>query len=53
MVGDAESLRDGWSVISYDCSLAIGQGVFPVLFFSGVMLALVMFNSRVSECGFA
>src|SRR2546423_2334499 len=35
--------------IAYYCVLAIGQGVFPVLFFSGVLLALVMFKNRVSD----
>src|SRR2546421_755246 len=35
--------------VAYYCYLAIGQGVFPVLFFSGVLLALVMFKNRVSD----
>ncbi len=35
--------------IAYYCFLAVGQGVFPVLFFSGVLLALVLFNNRVSD----
>src|SRR5262245_48410532 len=35
--------------VAYYCYLAIGQGVFPVLFFSGVLLALVMCRSRVSD----
>src|SRR5437764_2505727 len=35
--------------VAYYCFLAIGQGVFPVLFFSGVMLALVLFKNRVSD----
>lgn len=35
--------------VAYYGFLAIGQGVFPVLFFSGVMLALVVFNNRVSD----
>src|SRR4051812_29758138 len=35
--------------VAYYCFLAIGQGVFPVLFFSGVLLALVMFKNRVSD----
>ena len=35
--------------VAYYCFLAIGQGVFPVLFFSGVLLALVLFNNRVSD----
>jgi S-DNA-T family DNA segregation ATPase FtsK/SpoIIIE len=35
--------------IAYYCFLAIGQGVFPILFFTGVCLALVMFRNRVSD----
>src|SRR6476646_2132050 len=35
--------------IAYYCFLAVGQGVFPMLFFSGVLLALVLFNNRVSD----
>src|SRR5207247_2233330 len=35
--------------VAYYCFLAIGQGVFPVLFFSGVLLALMMCKSRVSD----
>src|SRR4051812_21577849 len=35
--------------VAYYCFLAIGQGVFPVLFFSGVLLALVLFKNRVSD----
>src|SRR5688572_20377476 len=35
--------------VAYYLFLAIGQGVFPVLFFSGVCLALVIFNNRVSD----
>src|SRR5437773_2765866 len=35
--------------VAYYCFLAIGQGVFPVLFFSGVLLALVLCRSRVSD----
>src|SRR5919107_4555625 len=37
------------SFVAYYLFLAIGQGVFPVLFFSGVCLALYLFNSRVSD----
>jgi hypothetical protein len=37
------------SFIAYYCFLAVGQGVFPVLFFTGVLLALVMFKNRVSD----
>ncbi len=35
--------------VAYYSFLAIGQGVFPILFFSGVCLALVMFRNRVSD----
>jgi S-DNA-T family DNA segregation ATPase FtsK/SpoIIIE len=37
------------SFVAYYCFLAIGQGVFPVLFFTGVLLALVLFKNRVSD----
>jgi DNA segregation ATPase FtsK/SpoIIIE, S-DNA-T family len=37
------------SFIAYYCFLAIGQGVFPVLFFTGVLLALALFKNRVSD----
>src|ERR1700722_13806697 len=35
--------------IAYYCFLAVGQGVFPVLFFSGVCLALLVYQSRLSD----
>src|SRR3954451_4698711 len=35
--------------IAYYAFLAIGQGVFPVLFFTGVSLALLMFKNRVGD----
>src|SRR5206468_12894863 len=35
--------------VAYYCFLAIGQGVFPVLFFTGVLLALVLMKNRVSD----
>src|SRR5215203_2192786 len=35
--------------VAYYSFLAIGQGVFPVLFFSGVCLALVIFKNRVGD----
>src|ERR1700752_3254826 len=35
--------------VAYYCFLAIGQGVFPILFFSGVCLTLVLFKSRVGD----
>src|SRR5438094_7777787 len=35
--------------VAYYCFLAIGQGVFPVLFFTGVLLALALFKNRVSD----
>src|SRR4051794_18913294 len=34
---------------AYYAFLAIGQGVFPILFFSGVCVALVLFNNRVGD----
>jgi S-DNA-T family DNA segregation ATPase FtsK/SpoIIIE len=34
---------------AYYAFLAVGQGVFPILFFSGVCVALVMFNNRVGD----
>src|SRR5688500_17928516 len=35
--------------VAYYMFLAIGQGVFPVLFFTGVCLALIIFNNRISD----
>ncbi len=35
--------------LAYYCYSAIGQGVFPILFFSGVCLALFLFRSRVGD----
>ena len=35
--------------VAYHLFFAIGQGVFPVLFFSGVCLALMLFHNRVSD----
>ncbi|MBC8107017.1 MAG: DNA translocase FtsK, partial [Anaerolineae bacterium] len=35
--------------VAYYSFVAIGQGVFPVLFFSGVCLALVIFKNRVGD----
>jgi DNA segregation ATPase FtsK/SpoIIIE, S-DNA-T family len=35
--------------VAYWCFFAIGQGAFPVLFFSGVLLAMVLFKNRVSD----
>ena len=35
--------------IAYYSFLAIGQGVFPVLFFSGVCLALAVFKNKVGD----
>src|ERR1043165_1815989 len=37
------------SLIAYYMFLVIGQGVFPVLFFSGICLALYLFRNRVSD----
>src|SRR3978361_256515 len=35
--------------VSYYCFLALGQGVFPILFFTGVCLALVLFKNQVGD----
>src|SRR3954469_3803740 len=35
--------------VAYWCFYAIGQGVFPILFFTGVCLSLAIFNNRVSD----
>ena len=35
--------------VAYYAFLALGQGVFPVLFFTGVCLALVIFRNRVAD----
>jgi S-DNA-T family DNA segregation ATPase FtsK/SpoIIIE len=35
--------------VAYWFFFAIGQGVFPILFFSGVCLALLMMQSRISD----
>jgi DNA segregation ATPase FtsK/SpoIIIE, S-DNA-T family len=35
--------------IAYWSFVTIGQGIFPVLFFSGVLLALAIFKNRVSD----
>jgi DNA segregation ATPase FtsK/SpoIIIE, S-DNA-T family len=35
--------------VAYYLFLAIGQGVFPMLFFTGVLLALAAFGNRVSD----
>ena len=34
---------------AYYAFLFVGQGVFPILFFTGVCLALVVFNNRVGD----
>ncbi len=34
---------------AYYAFLFLGQGVFPILFFTGVCVALVMFNNRVGD----
>src|SRR6266511_3637693 len=39
----------GGAWVAYYCFLGVGQGVFPILFFSGVCLALLVFKSRVSD----
>jgi S-DNA-T family DNA segregation ATPase FtsK/SpoIIIE len=35
--------------VAYFCFLALGQGVFPILFFTGVCLALVLFKNEISD----
>ena len=35
--------------VAYYCFLTIGQGVFPILFFSGVCMALVMFRNTIGD----
>ena len=35
--------------LAYHCFLAIGQGVFPVLFFTGVAVAMWLFKHRVGD----
>jgi S-DNA-T family DNA segregation ATPase FtsK/SpoIIIE len=37
------------AAIAYYAFLAIGQGVFPILFFTGICLAIVFTNSRMSD----
>src|SRR5690348_508036 len=37
------------ALLAYYMYLAIGQGIFPVLFFSGICLALYLFRNRVSD----
>src|SRR5437868_3952708 len=39
----------GGAWVAYWLFLALGQGVFPVLFFSGVVLVLVMCHSRIGD----
>jgi len=35
--------------IAYWCFLAIGQGVFPLIFFSGVCIALAFYHAKLSD----
>jgi S-DNA-T family DNA segregation ATPase FtsK/SpoIIIE len=35
--------------IAYWCFLAIGQGIFPLIFFSGVCLALAFYHAKLSD----
>ena len=37
------------ALVAYWCYLAIGQGVFPLLFFSGVCLAMAFYHTRLSD----
>jgi S-DNA-T family DNA segregation ATPase FtsK/SpoIIIE len=34
---------------AYYAFLAVGQGIFPILFFSGVCVAMLVFNNRVGD----
>src|SRR3954447_25922093 len=35
--------------VAYWASLAVGQGVFPLLFFGGVCLVLLFFDARIGD----
>src|SRR4051812_29162984 len=35
--------------VAYYIYLVVGQGAFPVMFFTGVCLALCIYNNRVSD----
>ncbi|MGA2441151.1 MAG: DNA translocase FtsK [Tepidisphaeraceae bacterium] len=35
--------------VAYWCFLAIGQGIFPLIFFSGVCLALAFYHAKLSD----
>jgi S-DNA-T family DNA segregation ATPase FtsK/SpoIIIE len=35
--------------LAYYAFLYLGQGIFPILFFTGVCVALIMFNNRVGD----
>jgi S-DNA-T family DNA segregation ATPase FtsK/SpoIIIE len=35
--------------VAYYCFLAIGQGVFPLIFFTGVCLALLIYQDRLTD----
>ena len=37
------------SFVAYWCFLAIGQGVFPMLFFTGVCLALLIYQTHLTD----
>jgi S-DNA-T family DNA segregation ATPase FtsK/SpoIIIE len=37
------------SLVAYWAFVTIGQGVFPILFFTGVLLTLAIFKNRVSD----
>ena len=37
------------ALIAYYVFFAIGQGAFPILFFSGICLALLLFHNRISD----
>ncbi|MGH7180334.1 MAG: DNA translocase FtsK 4TM domain-containing protein, partial [Tepidisphaeraceae bacterium] len=40
---------DAGAYVAYYAFLLLGQGVFPLLFFSGVCVALIMFKNRVGD----
>src|SRR4051812_40048980 len=37
------------ALIAYYCFWLLGQGVFPMLFFTGVLLVMVMIQGKVSD----
>src|SRR5947199_4772693 len=37
------------ALVAYSLFVAVGQGVFPILFFTGVCLAMYMFQAKVED----